>query len=265
MPRHRDSSGPQAPSASGALVKPVMNATHILDLLSRSERPMTLTEIVRALGINPSTGLAILRTLVAVRLVAVEAKSKSYYVGTGLIALAEGVLRREATLEVLRPAMTRLASKFGITVVFWEVMEDEHLRLAAFALSDADIRIQMRIGQRLPIWAGAVGRLVAGQSGLPPFALRRKFARVRWQDPPTFDTYRRESVGAARHGYALDDGNFLRGVLSIAAPIFSSAGKITMACNAVAFSGQLPPKTIRQIAQELIELSRIAESALPAR
>ncbi|TAJ82097.1 IclR family transcriptional regulator [Reyranella sp.] len=247
--------------AESKLVKPVVSAIRVLELLSRSSHSMTLTEIVRELAINPSTGLAILRTLVAMRIVGFEAKSKSYHVGTGMVALAEGVLGRQANLEVLRPAMTKLASKFRVTVVFWEVADEHHLRLAAFSLSDADIQIQMRIGQRLPIWAGAVGRLVAGQSDLTPFALRRKFSSVRWQSPPTFDAYRREVASAAREGFAVDDGNFLRGVLSIAAPVFGPSGRIALAFNAVTFSGQLSSRSINGIAQELVELARLAGSS----
>ncbi len=258
--RASDASREPTSSTQGKTVKPVVSAGRVLELLSRSSYPMTLTEIVRALAINPSTGLAILRTLVTMRLVGFEAKSKSYHVGAGLVALAERVLGRQANLEVLQPEMSRLASRFRVTVLFWEVADEHHLRLAAFALSDADIQIQMRIGQRLPIWAGAVGRLVAGQSDLTPFALRRKFSSVRWQSPPAFDAYRREAASAAREGFAVDDGNFLRGVLSIAAPVFGPSRRIALAFNAVTFSGQLSTRSINGIAHELIELARLAGS-----
>lgn len=234
-----------------ALVKPVLNCVNILRHLSQAEHPATLTQITRKLGINPSTCLSILRTLVSLGLVAPHANTKAYVIGDGVISLAEGVLGRGGLLEIFRHPMEQLARKFSVTVTLWRMVDEDRMYLATSAVSDANVRIQMRLGQRLPRWVGAVGRVMAAHSGLSEAELRRRFAQLRWQSPPTFRTYMDQVADARHRGYAEDDGNFDRGVLSIAVPVFDLAGDVTMACGVTMFSGQHTPAALKEIVEHL--------------
>jgi len=237
-----------------ALVKPVLNCVNILRYLSKSEHPATLTQITQKLDINPSTGLSIIRTLVSLGLVAPHPNTKAYVIGAGVIPLAEGALGRGGILEIFRYPMERLAHKHSVTVTLWRMIDEDRMHLTASAVGDGPVQIQMRLGQRLPRWVGAVGRMMAAYSGLSEAELRKKFNGLRWQSPPSFSAYVEQSREAKRRGYAIDDGNYTRGVLSVAAPVFDLSGEITMACGATMFLGQHPPATVAEIAEDLVTI-----------
>lgn len=182
---------------------------------------------------------------------AFDPRSKSYAVGPSLFSLAGDVLARGRVLDRLRIPMENLAHRYAITVVLWRVIDQDHLRLAAFAVSDADVHIRMRIGQRLPSWSGAVGRLMAGFSKLPERELKARFESVHWQNRPSFRQYLEQAREAIERGYGTDEGNFARSVMSLAVPIFDREMNLVLACGAVMFMGQHSGDHLKKIAEEL--------------
>lgn len=244
------------------LVKPVLNAVRILQYLSISDEPVTLSELARALKINVSTCLGIVRTLLSVGLVASPGSTKTYAIGDGMMVLAEGVVARGGLQEILRPPMERLARRFGVTVSLWRRIDDDRLQLAISIVSETDVRIQMRVGQRLPCWVGAVGRVMAAHSGLPEAELRKRFKHLRWQSPPTFRRYMEQVKEAKARGYAIDDGEYAKGVFSIGVPVRDRAGAITMAVSATMFAGQHAPGTTRTITDDLLAIGRLLHARM---
>src|SRR5580693_1608860 len=64
----------------------------ILRLLGRSDEPLGVHAIARALNLVPSTCLHILRVLADEHLIAVDAATKKYSVAAGLVSLARSAL-----------------------------------------------------------------------------------------------------------------------------------------------------------------------------
>jgi DNA-binding IclR family transcriptional regulator len=104
--------------------------------------------------------------------------------------------------------------------------------------SPTDLRIDMAIGQRLPILMGASGRLFAADMNLDQAAMRAAFDRIRWARPLDFDDYCRQVELARERHWAVDDGYFSAGIMAIAAPVRDRGGAIAFAVSAVMFRGQ---------------------------
>ena len=78
-----------------ALAKPVgavTSAVEILRCLGRHTEPRRLSEVVRELGLNPSTALNILRTLEHEGLVTLDRGARRYVLAQGLADLAAPLL-----------------------------------------------------------------------------------------------------------------------------------------------------------------------------
>ena len=75
-------------------VPAVTRAVAILRLLGRSRAPLGVKAISQALDLVPSTGLHILRVLVAEELVKVDPVTKQYSLGSGVLSLARTALHR---------------------------------------------------------------------------------------------------------------------------------------------------------------------------
>lgn len=243
-------------SAGMTMVKPVINALHILQLLTKTGEPERAVDIARQLGINQSTCFNILRTLVSEEVVAFDSLSKTYTPGIALARLAGQVVSQGQRIEVVKPLMRELARRFSVTVTLWRPIGLDRIVLVSSEVSPADLRIDMAEGQRLPYMMGASGRFFAGQRGLDEDEMRAAFERIRWSEPLAFDTYWREVEDAKRRGYAIDDGNFARGIMAIAAPVHDRNGSIAFTVSAVMFRNQFDKAGIAELGKALNELGK---------
>ena len=137
----------------------------ILRLLAVREA-LTLSDICRETGLSPSSGLNLLRTLVAEGAVDRDTGGKRYRLAAGWgdlgVLQANGISRFAARV---RPLLARFAAAHDATTGLWQVQPGERLSLIALGESGAETRIHMVEGQRQPLGGGAAGRaLDAGQN-----------------------------------------------------------------------------------------------------
>lgn len=237
--------------ATVTMVKPVINAMQILRHLAASGEPARATDLARQLGINQSTCFNILRTLVAEDVVAFDPLSKTYTAGLGLANLVGQFVTQGQRLEVAKPLMRELAREFAVTVTLWRPIGTDRIVLVSSETSPTDVSIDMAEGQRLPYLMGASGRIFAGQLDLPEAEMRSAFEQVRWSEPLSYDAYWREVGDARTRGYAIDDGNFARGIMAIAAPITDSRQAISFTVSAVMFRNQFDKAGVASVGKAL--------------
>ena len=86
-------------------VPAVTRAVAILRHLAASRDALSLKAIAAALEIVPSTCLHILRALVAEKLIEVDAVSKRYKLGLGLLAITRGMLQSDSFGSLVQAAL----------------------------------------------------------------------------------------------------------------------------------------------------------------
>lgn len=204
-------------------VPAVARAAAILRLLARAEAPLGVQPIARELRLVPSTCLHILRALVAEELVGFDPATKRYALAGGVVALARGMLRRDPFINLAQPALDRLAARHGVTAIGVAAASLDHMVVVAISRPGQALRLQAEVGSRYPALISATGRLVAAFGGHPWPALERRFAALRWDDPPSLAQWRADIAAAKRAGHAVDAGRYIAGVTVIAAPVFRGA------------------------------------------
>lgn len=245
-----------APKAAAIMVKPVINAMQILRQLARSGEPARAVDLARLLGINHSTCFNILRTLVAEDVLSFDPLSKTYAASIGLANLVGQFVTQGQRLEVAKPLMHELARQFAVTITLWRPIGTDRIVLVSSEVSPTDLRIDMAEGQRLPYLMGASGRLFAGQSGMSETDIRAAFEAIRWSEPLSFEHYWREVQDAGKRGYAIDDGNFARGIMVLAAPVYDGNGALAFTVSAVMFRNQFDKAGIAQVGKALNALGK---------
>jgi DNA-binding IclR family transcriptional regulator len=244
------------------MVKPVVNAMQILRYLSQATEPARAVDIARHLAINQSTCFNILRTLVAEEMVDFDALSKTYTAGIGLANLVGQFVTQGQRIEVAKPLMRELAGRFAVTVTLWRPIGVDRIVLVSSEVSPTDLRIDMAEGQRLPYLMGASGRVFAGSLAISEAELHEAFDKLRWSEALTFATYLREVHDAKKRGYAIDDGNFARGIMAIAAPVHDKSGAIAFAVSAVMFRNEFDKAGIAKLGNALHELGATLSDVL---
>jgi len=222
----------------------------VLRLLGRSDEPLGVQAIARALDLVPSTCLHILRVLTEEQLVAVDARTKKYTLAAGLVALARTALRQHTFPAAVQRSLEELAAMYRATAIAVEASGLEHMVVVALARADSPLGVHVDIGSRFPALISATGRCVAAFGDHAWADIRARFGKLRWDAPPTLADWRSEVEAARKTGYAIDDGQYIRGVSIVAAPVRMASGSIN-ALVVVGVSEQMRRIGLARVGEEL--------------
>lgn len=237
-----------------SLRKPVVavqRGVQILRYLGRLKRPAGVQEIARALDLVPSTCLHILRTLTHEGMLVMDARDKRYRLGPSLLRLARDMVGGSDFIQMVQPELDRLASGHAVTTAAaWREGEDR-LIVVAKAEGSPTISINVSVGSRFPALVSAVGLSLAAVSQAPVASLRPGFEALKWQNPPTFETWCAAVEAARISGVAVDAGYYIQGVTLLATPVFDTAGRASRFLVALGFSQQIAEPAVSPLARDL--------------
>lgn len=229
----------------------VRNAAAILRHLQEIGAGIGVNAIARALRISPSSCFNLLKTLVDETLVDFDSATKQYSLGAGAIVLGRRALDPYGAFELVRQRLEAMADKHQVTVGLWRPRRGDQLVLVGYADSAAAFRIHLTVGQRLPIASGAAGRCVMAFSDFDSAAIRRSLEKVKWAEVPNPKKYIADLEMIRQRGYAIDEGQFIKGVTTLAAPGITPAEAIEYIVTATMFTGQYPHDRMLLISEDL--------------
>ncbi len=252
-------------AAPEKLVGALSSGLSVLRYLAATASPVGVTRIARDLELNSSTCFNLLKTLVHERLVSFDERTKTYAISIGLVELAKGALEQASVVRMLRPHLEAIAQAHPATATLWQRTTQERVVLVDRADNSAAIRVHMSIGQRLPMYIAALGRCMAAYSDLSPEQLRERISAFRWENAPTFEEYQAEVEQVRERGYAVDNGNYVKGVTTVSVPIIDESRHAVMAISAVGFSAQFSKAAIKALGEDLSQRSRDISQAISGR
>ncbi len=188
----------------------------VLGLLARAPAPLGVSQIATALGLGKATVHALLRALAAAGAVEPTGEKK-YRVGPVVETLAASRRRGRALEETCRPLLEGLAADLEQTAILG-VPDRDRLRIAAVVEGGGELRIGAAPGHRIPLLAGAHGKVLAAWEPQAAPALRAMSG--------TLPDLEAELEEVRRAGVAYDRGEYLEGVVAAAAPVLGSAGRV---------------------------------------
>jgi DNA-binding IclR family transcriptional regulator len=254
----------QEPASTPTPAPMVERAFKVLDLLSLSEEGLTLSEMARTLDMSKSSMHGLLKTLEA-RGVVEQSEERLYTLGPHIYDLAQAYIRHSVLRRLAIPAMQRLAEKSGETVLLGRV-EHNHVRIIESVEAKSDtlhLHISAARGTRVPLLAGALGRLVLASWSVAEreeFVYSRplpRFTANSIADPRQFLAAVAE---AEQTGIGIDSEEYLTGVNAVAVPIVGSGKALIALLWVVGFASRFSTEAMQQIAQQLqIEAMQISQ------
>lgn len=252
-------------SNSEKLVGALLGGIKIMRYLNAKEKPVGVSQVARALSLNPSTAYNLLKTLVRERLAVFDAERKTYAPGPGLSELAAGTPDRYAHLRMVRAHLRELTARHNVTSILWHRSEDDHAVLIDAVESPAAITDYAKnIGQRLPLFIGGMGRCFAAYEGLSDQQLRVEFEKLRWQTAPKFEDYRLGVESVVEKGYAVDEGDFIDGVVIVSSVVRGEDGRGEMAISVLGIARELKGEVLENIAVDIRDRTRALSQIMPS-
>lgn len=200
----------------------IKKAIEILRLLIREYQPLGVTEIAKELSISKSTAYGILQSFQEEGFVSKDSATKKYTVGKEMMRLAKMVFKGQDLVSVARPFLEHLVELVDETI-FLGVREYDSIKILEVIEAKKDFKISSPIGTKLPINAGATGKIflsimnnediiaLLNEKGLPEFTEN---------SITDINTYIEEIEKTRRLGYSLDMGEYMKGVGSAGTLIY---------------------------------------------
>lgn len=240
----------RAPSQT---VKTADRTLDLLELFSREQRPLNLSQIGGLLGIPLSSAHGLIKTLQARGYLYELSRRQGYYPSGRLATVAEAIARATPVAGLVDPILEALRDEAKESVVLVKRQRDRVVYLEVYE-TDESVRFSPVVGETKPLHTTASGKAI--MSALPPDALGDLLGAL-VLTPVTENTITtarelREQIDRGRkRGFWQVVGENTRDLMAIAAPV-----RIGGEVFAVVLGG--PPQRFKA------ELSRHAERLLRA-
>jgi DNA-binding IclR family transcriptional regulator len=202
---------PSTEDAGG--VRSVQRAFDILSLLTEDRRTLSIREVVDETGLAKTTALRLLQTLEHMGLL--WSTPKGYTAGPALWRWAHLARRAWELPPETVQLMRELGARHRETVNLY-VARDLHRICIAQQESPQPLRHVVRVGDELPLWAGASSKVLLKDA---PDRLLARVARSSPHGETHVATLREWIEQAARDGYAVSHGEREPGLSAVAVPI----------------------------------------------
>jgi DNA-binding IclR family transcriptional regulator len=236
-------------------VPSVTRAMAILRTLAASDTPLGVSAVARAVGIVPSTCLHILRALAEEGAVTFDNETKRYWLGAGLLPFTRKFLHGSPFVKIVQPLLEEFTAKWRVTTAAVQLSDERHFTVTNAANAPADFSLQIVVGTRFPALISATGRCFAAFSGWPIEKLATEFAKLKWQAPPVYKAWLKEVEMTRRRGYAVDQGNYIRGVTIIAAPVFDYDKNVSSYVCVIVLAEQISGERFQSVCADIVEFA----------
>lgn len=224
-------------------VNALARGLEVIRAFTRSTPSMTLADIARATGMNRASVRRFLLTLVAEGYAHTD--GKQFALKPKVLELGYGALSSMKFLDVVQPALVRLAEELGESC-FAAILDGEDVVYVATAAPTGRlVSIGLAVGSRSPAHCVSTGRILLAAL---PERMRLKYLDTAKLNRMTANTVTSkvklraliEETGAK--GWSVCDQELEIGLRSISVPIRDQAGKVLAALNVACPSSRITPE-----------------------
>lgn len=230
----------------------VKKAFKIVQTIADSSAGIGVSALAKQLRMGKSTVHGITSALEELGVLVRDPLQKKYTVGYTLLELSRKAYRKMELRETARVPMEILMEKVGETV-FLGIMNGDHITILDVVESHNEMKITSPPGTRLPLLAGATGKVFLAQlEERKAKEIVQKMGLKRYTSKSVVDPkkFLKDVQEAKRMGYAIDDEEYLIGVRAIAVPI-QTASLPPAAIWVVGFTSNLNDQKMEKIISEI--------------
>jgi IclR family transcriptional regulator, KDG regulon repressor len=224
----------------------------ILDLLSRSQDGVSITELAETLGVDKGSASRLVSTLAHYGYAEKDGGTRRFHLGSQVVSLSRSVLTRLPLREAAKPYLRQLMEQTG---------ECAHLAVPAQGKvmyidqveSPATLRVNAQVGTMNPLHCTALGKVLLAFGDLDFPNNLDTFTRRTITDPETLRLHLKD---VRRQGYAVDDEEFDLDVRCIAVPVFDFRGKVIGSMGISGPATRVTTERLPELAAIVIEIGK---------
>ncbi len=213
---------------SGKRITGLHKGLQILSCFGPKKESLSAREIAEALAAPPSTVYRYLDTLIEDGFLTRNRGSGTYRLGYMLLHLGNQVSQSVGFLEIAKPHLSNLSRRFDETVLLM-VRSGERVVCLDMKETSRPIRLNMKIGTVLPLYAGASSKVLLAyqpEEFIKDYLKKSVLKKVAPNTILSKEELLTDLKKILRQGFAVTEQDVSPGVIGIAAPIFDAGGAI---------------------------------------
>ena len=243
----------------------VLKAIDVLDCFEDATS-LSLKQIIEKTGLTRSRAMRLTGTLEARGYLMRDLESGKYLLGSRLMALGKAFERHNSLISLARPILKHLVNETGESATLY--VEERRQRVALVREEGTHtIRFSIAEGQRVPIYAGAAGKVLLA---FGPPKLREEYLnsdKLVALTPATITNGKAlaaELEKICEQGYATSKGERVRDSGTIAGPIFGHQGRFVGALGIAGPASRFTGELFKTRLKLILEASRTLSNRLGA-
>lgn len=203
-------------------------ALDIIEFFSKTNGQIGIADISNALDINKNAVSRVLEALLEKNWIYVSNDSpKKYSLTLRPFSLIAGHTHHHGIAKIATPYIEQLNQKLG-DAVYLGVKRERNVLYLVHCDSTREVRINGCVGGEYPLNCSAPGKILLCHSGEKEIKdYFNTSVQKRTENTITdFDRFMIEAENIRKSGYAIDNEEFAKGIICIAAPIFDHDGSV---------------------------------------
>jgi IclR family KDG regulon transcriptional repressor len=238
-------------------VQSLDRAFDILELLSREQHGLNLTEIGNRLDLHKSTVYRLLQALKERGYIDKSAQG-SYRLGMEFIELSSLYLNNLELKTEAQPILRELSSLSGNTAFLATLQESEVVYIDKMETHNS-LRKYSIIGQRAPLYCTALGKsMLTGKTEEQIRSLyqERELQAFTERTIKSVDALVEEIETIRRRGWSLDDEEYEQGLRCIGAPIRDYRDEVIAAVSTSGYASVITRERVEEVAGYVVKAAR---------
>ena len=220
-------------------IQSVEHGVKLLNVLVNSRRALPLKTLAATAGMSASMAHRYLTSFIRAGLVEQDPASAHYDLGGLALRLGLAALTRTDFVQIADNECRRLVERVDIDghITVWGTYGVTTVR---YYNRHAPILSNFRLGQVLPLWDSAAGRIFLTylSERMTRPALKAELAKTE-ERKPSAEEIDKVKQFIRREGYAWIDGQVFHSIRAVAVPIFDSQGELQAAISLVSNQASL--------------------------
>ena len=237
-------------------IRAVERAFTLLDVLARSDRPLTLTELSVRTDMSKATVIRFLAALEQWSLV--QKIHTGYQLNVGTLPLAYAFLMNDSLSRAALPIMQQVALNSQETVTMYVRAGMERVVVQRVE-GRTPFAHTLPVGQRLPLLLGAPGLvLAAAMQAADRYALLEHHPEVVLANGQRLDRPALEARldEVAQQGYAVSRSERIQQIFAVAAPVRTSDQSVKATISITAHERRITPEQVETLVEEVMRAAR---------
>ncbi len=205
------------------LIKSVLKSLEVLKMFAHEKPSWSARELSEKIGISKSSAQRILATLSSEKYLVTSTLQKKYTVGHNLWRLCAAIERNYDFKKIVEKILSEYVNALNETMYLFSCSEKQVIFEVEME-SSHHLRYHLELGKPHNLEVGAAGRITIAYS--PQKALMNLINKISKKKGFEPNALKENIFDIKKKGYSITKGERVKGVVGIAAPVFSNNNEL---------------------------------------